>query len=331
MSKVEYLPVRIGVSSCLLGAEVRYDGGHKLDLFLVRELGHFVEWVPVCPELEVGMGVPREPVRLQAVRGPASQPPLVKMLGTRSGIDWTDTMESYSTARTKALEELELSGYVLKSRSPSCGMERVPVYGEGGTPWMRGPGLFAAALLERMPALPVEEEGRLNDARLRENFIERVFCRHRWLLFRRQRFSPARLGEFHRRHKFLLLAHSETSLRRLGRVAASAKGRPADETAAEYERLFFDALAVLPTVKSHTNVLQHMAGFFKEQLDPGDMRELHDAIDSFRRGHLPRLVPLTLIRHHLRRLLAAYPKLSYIDEQYYLAPHPTELLLRFHA
>jgi uncharacterized protein YbbK (DUF523 family)/uncharacterized protein YbgA (DUF1722 family) len=318
-------PIRVGVSSCLLGAPVRFDGGHKKDPFLVAELGQHVEWVPVCPELEVGMGVPREAVRL--VR-PSVGPKVggLRMVGVQSGRDWTDAMHSYSRERVAALERLELSGYILKSKSPSCGMERVKVYGPKGTAVKEGSGLYATALIERFPLLPVEEEGRLNDPVLRENFIERVFCYHRWLLFRKERFTVGRLVELHRRHKFLILAHSDAHLRRLGRIVAGAKGRPADHVTAEYARAFFEALEKKPTVRTHVNVLQHILGFFKEKLDAGDRKELLDSIESYRRGRVPRLVPQTLILHHLRRC-----GIPYIEDQYYLSPHPKELVLRFHV
>ena len=244
MPPVVAIPVRIGVSSCLLGAEVRFDGGHKRDSFLVSELGRHVEWVPVCPELEVGMGVPREPVRL--VRFDRSAPDDVRMVGVGSGRDWTEEMRAFARHKVELLDHLYLSGYVLKSKSPSCGMERVKIYPIS----VRGPakedrGLFAAALMEHFPLLPMEDESRLSDPMLRENFIERVFCHHRWLLFRSERFTPRRLGMFHQRHKDILLAHSEAHLRRLGRIVASSKGRPAAGVAGEYARVFFEALAVM--------------------------------------------------------------------------------------
>ncbi len=320
------LPVKIGVSSCLLGAEVRFDGGHKKDQFLVRELGPHVEWVSVCPELEVGMGVPREAVHLIRT-GVSEVAGGLRMIGNKSGRDWTDEMLQYAKIRVKQIAQLNLCGYVLKSKSPSCGMERVSVYSSKGMPAKEGRGLFAQVLMEALPHLPVEEDGRLNDPRLRENFIERIFACHRWLLFRRERFSAGRLVDFHRRHKYVLLAHSERHLRKLGRiVAGDSKKRLTAETADEYADVFFEALAIVPTVKSHVNALQHIAGFFKDRLEAGDKKELHDAIDGYRRGVLPRLVPQTLILHHLRR-----EKIAYIEDQVYLSPNPKELVLKFHA
>ena len=320
------LPVRVGVSSCLLGEKVRYDGGHKRDAFLVQELGRHVEWVSVCPELEVGMGVPREAVRLLRTAGESSESS-IRMVGEQSGKDWTDAMSMFSEARARSLEQLELSGYILKSKSPSCGLERVKVYSSSGIPSKTGQGLFARALMERFPLLPVEDEARLYDHRLRENFLERVFCHHRWLLFRKARFSARRLLEFHLGHKYLLLAHSGRHLRELERLVARAanKGQlPGQEAADRYARGFFDALKILPTVKTHVNVLQRISRSFKDGLGSAEREELLVAMERFRRGLVPRLVPVTLIHHHLRRL-----KIRCIEGQFYLSPHPKELLLKY--
>jgi uncharacterized protein YbgA (DUF1722 family)/uncharacterized protein YbbK (DUF523 family) len=319
------IPLRIGISSCLLGAQVRFDGGHKKDNFLVHELGRHVEWVSVCPELEVGMGIPRESVRLVRPEGASPDGP-PRMVAPKSGTDWTERMTRYSEDRVKALEKEELSGYVLKSKSPSCGMERVKIYTAKGMPQKQGRGLFAVALMRRLPFLPVEEEGRLNDPVLRENFIERVFAYHRWLVFSRQRFSIRRLVEFHARHKYLLLSHSEKHLRELGRIVASAKGKPKDEVVGGYAERFFAGLQVRTTLRKHVNVLQHIAGFLRSTIDGDDRQELAESIENFRRGRVPRLVPQTLILHHLRRT-----DLDYIKDQYYLTPHPKELVLRYHC
>jgi uncharacterized protein YbgA (DUF1722 family)/uncharacterized protein YbbK (DUF523 family) len=318
------LPVRIGVSSCLLGREVRFDGGHKKDGFLVHDFGLHVEWVPVCPEVEAGMGIPREAVRLVRREGEPDGA-LPRMVGGRSGEDWTDRMVRLSEARVKALEDLDLSGYVLKSKSPSCGMERVKVYGPKGMAEKNGRGLFAVVLLERMPWLPVEEEGRLCDPVIRENFIERVFAYHRWLLFGRERYSTGRLVEFHRRHKFLLMAHSEKHMRELGRIVAAAKGKPKAEVLRAYGEAFFAGLGTKTTVRRHVNVLQHIAGFLKEKIDAGDRKELAETIENYRQGLVPRIVPQTLILHHLRRA-----EVPYMADQYYLSPGPRELALKYH-
>jgi uncharacterized protein YbbK (DUF523 family) len=212
-------PIKIGVSSCLLGAQVRFDGGHKRNDFLVETLGNFVEFVAICPEMEIGLGVPRETLRL--VRSEASDS--VSLVTTKTGIDLTDRLRSYAERRVVALTKEKLCGYVLKKDSPSCGMERVRVYGSSGTPARDGSGLFAATLMRCYPNLPVEEEGRLNDPRLRENFIERVFAYQRMRSFFSSRWTLGGLVQFHTAHKLTLMAHSPKAYAELGRFVANAQ------------------------------------------------------------------------------------------------------------
>jgi uncharacterized protein YbgA (DUF1722 family)/uncharacterized protein YbbK (DUF523 family) len=310
---------RLGISACLLGQQVRYDGGHKHDPFLTKTFGRFVDWVPVCPELEVGMGVPRESVRLVgAVHAP-------RMISERSGKDWTEAMNSFAAKRIEDLTALNLSGYVFKKDSPSCGVERVKVYDSKSQPARRGRGLFAAALVKKLPLLPVEEEGRLNDPVLRENFIERVFAYHRWRAAADAK-SRTRLVAFHTRHKYLLLAHSEPHYRRLGRIVAGMKGKPPGELYDDYGRGFMEALAVHASAKKHANVLDHMMGYFSAQLSAGERRELVELIADYRRQLIPLIVPVTLIRHYVKKF-----NVEYLDGQVYLAPSPKELMLRNHV
>ncbi|MEM7393186.1 MAG: DUF523 and DUF1722 domain-containing protein [Verrucomicrobiota bacterium] len=312
--------IRVGISTCLLGVNVRFDGGHKKDSFITGTLNDYFDWVPVCPEVEVGMSTPREAVRLV---GPPENP---KMLGTRSGRDWTRAMQRYTVPRVNALKKENLHGYILKSKSPSCGMERVKVYTEQGMPNKTSAGLFARVLLERMPWLPVEEEGRLNDPLLRENFIVRVFSHWRWSQIATSRMRIRDLVEFHAAHKFLIQAHSETHLRALGKLTAEAKSYTPAELRERYGRLFFEGLKKKATRKRHRNVLEHIAGFFKRDLDPDDRRELHDTITDYAEDVLPLIVPITLLRHHARRL-----KMDYIQNQVYLNPHPRQLKLLNHV
>ena len=315
-------PPRIGISSCLLGLKVRFDGGHKRDRFLTDSFGVFVEWVPVCPELEVGMGIPRPSVRLVGL------PDAPRMIQDKSGRDFTAAMRAYSQKRARELALLDLSGYILKKDSPSCGMERVRVYPEptGKAPSREGRGLFASVLMSSFPLLPVEEEGRLCDLRIRENFIERVFAYRRWQDLVGSRKSIGLLVAFHARHKFVLMAHSETHMRRLGRLVAAAKGRPIAGVYAEYGQVFMEALTQHATVKKNVNVLQHVAGFFSERLAPGEREELVDIIRDYHRRLVPLIVPITLIRHYVRRF-----DVEYVRDQVYLEPHPKELMLRNHV
>ena len=258
----------MGISACLLGQKVRYDGGHKRDFFLTETLSRFVDWVPVCPEIEAGMGVPRESVRLTGTAQGAH------MIAEKTGKDWTSVMHRFAAVRTRELAPLNLSGYVFKKDSPSCGMEKVRVYSSRGVPARSGRGLFAAAVMSKFPLLPVEEEGRLNDPALRENFIERVFAYGRWQLTSAGTKSLTVLGQFHAAHKFLLLAHSERYYRQLGRLVADGKRRSLGSIYDRYGALFMEALALRATVKKHANVLEHMTGYFSQQLSPAERAEL---------------------------------------------------------
>jgi uncharacterized protein YbgA (DUF1722 family)/uncharacterized protein YbbK (DUF523 family) len=310
-------PIRIGVSSCLLGAQVRFDGGHKRDAFLVDQLGPFVEWVPVCPELELGLGVPRETIHL--VRRADD----VRLVGSRSGEDHTDAMRRFAVRRARELARHELCGYVLKKSSPSCGLERVAIRSEHGMPEKKGRGVFAAALLDAWPALPVEEEGRLGDARLRENWIERVFAYRRLRSFFASRWSVGSLVRFHTAHKLQLMAHSPKHYAELGRLVAGARDLPRAEVRERYEAEFMEALRVIATPRRHVNVLEHVLGHFKRLLDVADRRELAALVQDYGRGLVPLVVPITLVRHHVARL-----GVEYLAGQVYLEPHPKELMLR---
>jgi uncharacterized protein YbgA (DUF1722 family)/uncharacterized protein YbbK (DUF523 family) len=305
---------------CLLGQEVRHDGGHKRDPFLVETLGRWVEWVPVCPEVELGLGVPREPIRLE---GDARAPRLV---APRSGTDHTVAMARWARGRVAALAQLDLAGYVLKKDSPSCGMERVRVWGRRGMPARTGVGAFARVLMDALPLLPVEEEGRLHDPRLRESFVERVFAYARWRRFLTARPRRGGLVAFHTAQKLLILAHAPAAYQRLGRLVAQAKAQPFPEVLAAYGRGLMDALRAPATPRRHANVLEHMLGYLSEGLAPDERREIVELIADHRRGLVPLVVPLTLVKHHVRRLGVAY-----LAGQAYLEPHPRELMLRNHV
>ena len=312
-------PIRIGVSTCLLGEHVRFDGGHKRDPFLVETFGRYVEWVPVCPEVEAGLGVPRESMHLRRIADD------VRLVTTKTGIDHTEAMRRYAARRVAALSAHDLCGYVLKKNSPSCGMERVKIYGRSG-PVASGRGLFAEALLQAFPHLPVEEEGRLNDPRLRENFVERVFAYRRLRSLFSGRWTIGRVVAFHTAHKLQLMAHSPRLYAELGRLVAGAKGLARPALRASYEAQFMSALEVMATPKRHVNVLQHILGYFTDQLDRAARQELVELIDDYGRGVVPLVVPLTLVRHYVRQFTIAY-----LQAQTYLEPHPKELMLRNHV
>ncbi len=312
--------IRIGISACLLGQEVRFDGGHKRDPFLMDTFGQFVVWVPICPEVEAGFGTPREAMRLVSDDG------RLRLLTIKTRLDLTNVMDSYARHRVDRLAAERLCGYVLKKDSPSCGMERVKVYNAHAVPARSGQGLFAAALQARCPLLPTEEEGRLSDPRIRDNFVERVFAYHRLLELFRGRWSVGGLVSFHTAHKLTLMAHSVKAYRELGRFVARAKALPRTRVEAQYTQGFMTALMALATPRRHTNVLQHMAGYFKTILDPASKAELMTAIEDYRLGLVPLIVPITLIRHYVR-----HHGVSYLAGQVYLEPHPKELMLRNHV
>ena len=310
--------IRIGVSSCLLGAEVRYDGGHKRDEFLLASLGRHVTWVSVCPELEFGLGVPRESLRL------VGSPESPSLIGSRSGTDHGDAMRAWAADRVESLAALDLDGYILKKDSPSCGLFRVKLHDSKGVPSRRGRGIFAMALVERLPLLPVEEEGRMHDPRLRESFVERVFAHHRW---RTQVAGSSRADDlvgFHARNKLTLMAHSSVGQRELGRLVAAPRRGGFAAVRDAYGAKFMETLKTLATPKKHANVLQHLLGFLKEHLDRDDKAEMVDVIERYRIGLVPLVVPITLLLHHARR----NPVPDWFREQTYLHPYPAELMLR---
>jgi uncharacterized protein YbgA (DUF1722 family)/uncharacterized protein YbbK (DUF523 family) len=312
--------VRIGISSCLLGRKVRFDGGHKRDPFLTDTFGRFVEWVPVCPEVEAGFGTPREAMRLVDDGG------RLRLLTVKTARDLTDTMERYARRRVEQLANENLCGYVLKKDSPSCGMARVKVYDPHNVPARTGVGLFAAALRARHPFLPIEEEGRLVDPRIRDNFTERVFAYQRLRALFAGRWTLGALVNFHTAHKLSLMAHSVTAYQSLGRLVAGAKSLSRADLESRYTEGFMNALEPMATTRRHVNVLQHMAGYFKEQLDDASRAELAATIEDYRVGLVPLVVPITLIRHHVRQ-----HDVAYLAGQIYLAPHPKELMLRNHV
>ena len=312
--------IRIGLSTCLLGENVRFDGGHKRDRFVTDTLGQFLEFVPVCPEMECGLGVPRESMRLEG------KPESPRLVTNRTKIDHTERMITWARKRVKELEKEDLCGFIFKSRSPSSGMERVRVYNEKGVPENKGVGMFARIFMEHFPLLPVEEDGRLHDIKLRENFIERIFALKRWRDLLDEKRSRGKLVAFHTQHKLLILSHSQKHSRILGKVVAEAKSISPQQLYPQYQALFMEALKLKTTVKKNINVLQHMMGYFKKQLSADEKQELLETFNQYREGYIPLIVPLTLIKHYVRK----YDQ-PYLKQQVYLNPHPVELKLRNHA
>jgi uncharacterized protein YbgA (DUF1722 family)/uncharacterized protein YbbK (DUF523 family) len=312
--------IRLGISTCLLGENVRYDGGHKRDRFIIETLGQFVEFVPVCPEVECGLPVPRESMHL------AGDPQSPRLVTTRSKIDHTERMVHWARKRVGELEKENLCGFVFKSNSPSSGMERVKIYNEHGMAQKTGVGMFARAFMDHFPLIPVEEDGRLHDIRLRENFIELIFALKRWRELPDHHRSRGKLVTFHTQHKLLILSHSQKHSTILGKLVAEAKNIPAEQLYSQYQMIFMEALRLKTTIKKNINVLQHMMGYFKRQLSADEKQEILETIDQYRSEYIPLIVPLTLIKHYVRK----YDQ-TYLKQQLYLNPHPLELKLRNHA
>ncbi|MDD2897667.1 MAG: DUF523 and DUF1722 domain-containing protein [Desulfuromonadaceae bacterium] len=312
-------PIKIGVSACLLGEHVRYDGGHTHDHFITNTLGAYFTLLPVCPEVGCGLPVPREAMRLEG------DPAAPRLMTRHTRVDKTEQMLEYCSVKIKELEREELCGFIFKKNSPSSGLYRVKVYTNGKMK-KAGSGLFAAAVARRFPMMPMEEEGRLNDASNRENFIERIFCYRHWKDFLAERPTVGRLVEFHSGQKLLMMAHSPQVYRQMGVLVAHGGGIPQHELMQNYEELFMKGLAFHATVKKNTNVLQHIMGYFKKQLTNDEKAELLDIISRYRGGFLPLVVPLTLLRHYTNR----YDQ-QYLKGQMYLAPHPAQLMLCNHV
>lgn len=311
---------RIGVSSCLLGQKVRYDGGHQRDRFLTDTFGRFVTWVPVCPEAECGLGIPRPSMRL------VGDPHSPRLVVTSTGQDHTKRMLDFSRKRVRQLAGEDLDGFIFKKNSPSSGMERVKVFDQKGMPHRVGTGLFARTFMDRFPLLPVEDEGRLHDVHLRENFIERIFCLARYRNQVAPRFSVAKLVRFHSAHKLQIMAHSPKHLRQMGQLVAGASSLSRAEARTGYEELLLAAMKLRATIPRNINVIQHMMGWVKKQLSPDQKAEMAEVLDRYREGLVPLIVPVTLMKHHVR-----VHDVEYLASQTYLSPHPAELKLRNHA
>lgn len=307
-------PLPLAISQCLLGSEVRYDGSGAASSYPHAVLADLFDYRGICPEVGIGMSVPRDPIRL--VGDPADP----RVVGVKDpSLDVTAALRSYGRAQAAGLDDVV--GYVFMKNSPSCGLFRVKVYPHEdgrvtGAPDMRGRGAFAAAIVEARPNLPVEENGRLHDPVLRENFVTRTFAYGHWKTLERAGLSRSRLVEFHSRYKYLLMAHSVAHYQQTGRLLADLKA-DFEAKAARYIELLMAGLTAPAERRGHANVLSHLQGYFKQHLDGATRQELDDLIHSYRRGEVPLLAPITLLKHHLRR----FPD-DYVKHQVYLDPHP---------
>lgn len=306
---------KLGISACLTGEPVRFNGGHKRDQWLMSQVGPIVEWTPVCPELQMGLGAPRESMRL--VRSTDG----IRLIGNKTQQDYTELAQTAAATILKRLPA-DLDGFILKNGSPSCGVERVKVYDKNGSPFPVGQGFFAQALQVAYPNLPIIEEGRLHNQHFREHYFTQVFTNYRL----KQVPPVAReLQKFHRQHKYLLLAHHETLMRQLGRIAAdcgTTSDQSIEQSLQQYRELFAQALKKAPTLNSRTNALQHMYGHVKKKLSDKKRNHLTQLIDRFRTGEIPYFTVLTLLWHEFDHF-----EVDYCIEQELFQPHPQELRL----
>lgn len=313
--------IKIGVSSCLLGNPVRYDGGHKHDRYITDILGNYFKFVPVCPEVESGLTIPRETMRLV---GDVENP---RLLTSRSGQDYTEQMQQFCVRKVEELVKENLCGFIFKKDSPSSGLFRVKVYHQSGKSAQKiGRGLFASAMAGQFPQLPMEEEGRLHDPGIRENFIEHIFCYKRWKDFLAGQPDFKKLISFHTQQKLLLMAHSPPHYSLLGKLVAFGKQLPKEQLLKDYEKKYMDALSNFSSIKKHTNVMLHIMGHFKNHITSDEKQELLELIWNYKATLLPLIVPLTLINHYVRKY-----NIGYLKKQVYLSPHPAELMLRNHV
>ena len=312
--------IKIGISACLLGHDVRWDGESKQDRFITDTLGEYLEFVPVCPEMECGLGTPRDSLRLE---GSLEN---LRLVTRTEKIDHTERMRTWGKKKIKELTKEDLCGYIFKSKSPSCGMERIPVYQESGPATKKGIGIFARLFLEAFPRLPAEDDGRLHDPKLRENFIETLFTLKRWRAAKHPPYKIKNLIDFHTENKLLILSHDQKIYRQMGKLVAAGNAMPAEDIFDQYETLLIDALRLTTTAKKNINVLMHMMGFFKKHITAEEKQELLDIIEKYRAGTVPLIVPVTLFNHYARKY-----RQPYLQSQTYLHPHPISLKLRNHA
>ncbi len=314
MEALQHEKIPLGISSCLIGEKVRFDGGHKQNRYILDTLGHYFNFRSFCPEMAIGLGVPRPTIHLVEIDG------RIDVVGVKDD-SLNVTQQLIDVAQAQQSWHREVYGYIVKKDSPSCGMERVRVY-QNGQAQRKGAGLYTSTMMKNFPTLPVEEEGRLGDPVLRESFIKRVYIYKRWHDMIERGLDWAALTDFHARHKLILFSHHQESARKLGRELSGAHQQPIEDYAPRYLEELMRILKISARRSNHVNVLEHIRGYLKRDLDSDDKRELSESIENYRLGYLPLIVPITLLRHHFRKC----PN-EYIERSYYMQPHPDELML----
>ena len=317
ISDDKYSRPLLGVSACLLGKPVRFDGGHKKNDFILSSLSNYIDFKSVCPEMEAGFGMPRPTMQL---RQQGKETRLVFSKNPEN--DVTDQLVNYSALKVNQLEHLD--GFIFKKDSPSCGAFRVPVViHKEGFRNREGVGLFAKSFIDRHPLIPVEEEGRLNDVALRENFFERVYAYRRWKKIIKSENNVQAFIEFHSRHKLLLMARGSHFYQELGRLVSGTTSKDLVKRREKYISRFMQVMKITTHRGRQVNVLQHIMGYLKQAISTEDKHELLSVFEAYRQRQLPLITPVTLLRHHLR----VHPQ-NYISEQHYLEPFPEQLALR---
>lgn len=314
--------IKVGISSCLLGQEVRYNGGHKRSRYLQDILSQYFDYIPICPEMGIGMGVPRQPIRLITTSGNNVEG-IEAALSDDNNVRFTNQLKEYAQKQAQSLTDA--SGYIFMQKSPSCGYSRVKLYHENGNPLEVAQGIYAAELDRLLPLMPKEEAGRLSDAMIRENFITRVMAYHDWQQNVAYHLTPQTLLDFHVRYKYLLMAHHIKTYQSLGQLLSNLKAQPLSDIAHEYIVQFMEALKHIANRKKNTNVLQHLQGYLKKHLEKDEKQEMQNLIHQYRTGLIPIVVPLTLLNHHIQKHTDDQ---NYLRKQKYLNPHPYELGLR---
>jgi len=314
MSESRQEKIKIGISGCLLGEEVRFDGGHKHNGYITGTLSQFFDFESFCPEVAIGLGIPRKTIKLIS-----RENEIRCVSSTDESVDYTEQLTE--VAKDKEQWHQGLCGYILKNRSPSCGMERVKVF-DNGHPANKGVGIYALEMMRNAPDMPVEEEGRLEDPILRENFIKRVIVYHRWKVLLEEGLNLESLHSFHAQHKLVFMSHDQNLCRQLGKELSFVKKDDVKSFVPEYASSAMEILKIRATISNHVNVLQHIQGYLKSHLDKGDKQELSETIEDYRLGNVPLIVPITLFRHFFR----LYPN-EYIEDSVYMNPHPKELML----
>jgi len=313
------IKIPVGVSSCVLGNPVRYDGGNKHDKFVSQILSDYFTYQPICPEMAIGMGTPRPTIRLQQQNGRIR---LRQSTQEAEALDVTEKMQAFAEQTMATLDSL--CGYIVCAKSTSCGMERVPIYAENGQHVeSKGSGLFTYHLMKTLPWLPVEESGRLHDTRLRENFINRVFALNDFNRSVLQSPSKQKLVQFHSRYKYLLMASSPRGLKDLGKLVANLNQSPIERFVLTYRQHFMSLLKQIATPRKHANVLMHLQGYFKRYLSREQKKRLAEIIHDYRQGLIPLPAVLTLLEHYQ----ASYED-PYLAIQTYFSPAPKALALR---